>query len=149
MVPSSGRTSLYFSGRMVAACKMQNAKQQPYIILTFYLLLREDGCSLQQPYSHILILIFISACDVGAKLGRHPFIRLFMKGVFNQRPPKAKLSHTWDPRVVFDYAKNLGSSATLPIRVLAMKATTLLALAAFLRVSEIATIDFSSVVQIA
>ena len=80
-------------------------------------------------------------------LGKHPFIRLFMKSVFNQRPPKAKLSHTWDPKVVFDYAKSLGPSATLPIRVLAMKATILLALATFLRVSEIASIDFSSVKQ--
>ena len=63
-------------------------------------------------------------------LGKHPFIRLFMKSVFNQRPTKAKLSQTWDPKVVFDYAKS-----------------PLLALATFLRVSEIASIDFSSVKQ--
>ena len=42
---------------------------------------------------------------------------------------------------------SLGPSGTLPIRVLAMKATILLALATFLRVSEIASIDFSSVKQ--
>ena len=43
----------------------------------------------------------------GTRVGQHPLVSRFLKGVFNNRPPAPKYSSTWDVDVVLNYIKNL------------------------------------------
>ena len=69
-------------------------------------------------------------------------------GLDTQRPPQPRLSHTWDPAVVFRFARSQGPSSDLDLRALACKTATLLSLATLLRVSELGSIKATSINQL-
>ena len=43
----------------------------------------------------------------GSRVGQHPLVSRFLKGVFNSRPPAPKYSSTWDVDIVLDYIKRV------------------------------------------
>lgn len=76
----------------------------------------------------------------GHQIGKHPLVVKLMRGIYNTNPPKPRYERTWD---VSSIVRHLGQlkNEELEIGALARKLATLLALAAFLRVSELAAIS--------
>jgi hypothetical protein len=79
----------------------------------------------------------------GLPIGQHPEIVLLMKGIFNRRPPSAKYNSTWDVDVFLSYLRNQ-ENTSLPLKDLAAKLATLLALATLFRSSDLAAISRKS-----
>ena len=62
----------------------------------------------------------LSTCtilDNGVSLGGQPDVQLFMKGVFNKKPPIPRYLQFWDPQIVLDWMEKLGppNVATMPL----------------------------------
>lgn len=81
----------------------------------------------------------------GHPFGKHPLILKLMKGIYNSNLPKPKYEHTWDVDIVIKHLNQL-KNEDLEIGQLALKLATQLALAAFLRVSELAAIRIEGLV---
>jgi integrase len=81
----------------------------------------------------------------GCPIGQHPLIVKLLKGCYNRNPPKPKYNVTWDPSLVLNFMASSGDNSALPISMLIGKLATLFALATLLRVSELASIPFSSI----
>lgn len=81
----------------------------------------------------------------GFPIGQHPVIIKLLKGCYNRRPPAPRYSSTWDPNDVIRFIASMDENASLTIPILVGKLVTLFALASLLRVSELASITFSSV----
>lgn len=57
---------------------------------------------------------FISVCSNKAiDLGNDPLVKRFMKGVFNKRPSLPRYTSIWDPEIVLQYLKSMGSDLSL------------------------------------
>ena len=65
-----------------------------------------------------------------------------LQGCFNLRPPAPRYLSTWDPDQVLSFAESIFST---PEKFLTEKLITLLALATLMRVSELASINRSSI----
>ena len=65
-----------------------------------------------------------------------------LQGCFNLRPPAPRYLSTWDPDQVLSFAESIFST---PEKFLTEKLVTLLALATLMRVSELASINRSSI----
>ncbi|XP_045023807.1 uncharacterized protein LOC116936180 isoform X1 [Daphnia magna] len=74
-------------------------------------------------------------------IGQHPLVIRFMKGCYNENPPRPKYSSIWDVEVVFSYMRHAGNNLSLDLSSLTKKLATLLAVSTLLRVSEIASLD--------
>jgi len=81
----------------------------------------------------------------GFPIGSHPLVIKLMKGCYNRNPPKPKYESTWDPEVVLEFIRSLGSNEGLSFKDLSAKLVCLVALATLLRVSDIAGIDYESI----
>lgn len=82
----------------------------------------------------------------GWDVGKHPLVIKLMQGIFNSSPPKPKYTGFWSTDTVLGYIESLGPDSGLSLTVLSKKLVILLALTSLFRVSEIASIDFSSMV---
>ena len=78
-------------------------------------------------------------------VGKHPLVRRLLKAIYNQRTPGPRYSNFWDADLVLISQKELGPTVSLTLKQLSLKTVLLLALASFMRVSEIAVINLSSV----
>lgn len=77
---------------------------------------------------------------LGPQVGQNPLDRRFVKGVFNLHPSRPRYSHTWDPAIVLDLIKSLGSNESLDLYTLSYKLATLLALVTAHRVQTFSLI---------
>lgn len=77
----------------------------------------------------------------GQPAGQHPFVRRFMKAVFNKRPAFPRYNTTWDPDVVLVYIKNMGQNRRLSLLQLSKKLTILLLLLSGQRCQTIHQLD--------
>ena len=82
----------------------------------------------------------------GNPVGIHPLVKNLLDGCYNLNPPKPRYDCTWDPNAVINYLSALGENRSLAISVLTRKTVMLLALASLLRVSELASINLSSII---
>ncbi|KZS01497.1 Uncharacterized protein APZ42_001827 [Daphnia magna] len=82
----------------------------------------------------------------GRPVGEHPLVTRLLKGCYNINPPRPKYNIMWDPDQVLNYFVSLGENRILSLAQLARKMVTLVALATLMRVSEIASIGYESVV---
>ena len=78
-------------------------------------------------------------------IGRHPLVQRFMRAVYNLNPPRPRYNGTWDVNKVLCFLQRQGPNEGLNLMALSPKLAILLALATFMRTSEIAAIDKSSV----
>jgi integrase len=78
-------------------------------------------------------------------LGQLPVVKQLLKGVFNRNPPRPKYSSTWNVKEVVSMLASWGPNDQLNLTQLSKKLATLLALATFLRVSELSSILRQSV----
>jgi len=77
----------------------------------------------------------------GSKVGDNPQVSSLLTGIYNRRPPKPRYTFIWDVNVVVDYIKALPDDNDLTLKMLSWKLTTLLALTAASRASEISYLD--------
>ena len=66
---------------------------------------------------------------------------LYLKGVFNQRPPQPRYVFIWDIQTVLDFVKCQRSGCDLPDKVLTYKVVILMALSSASRASTIHHLD--------
>ena len=76
----------------------------------------------------------------GLPVAQHARICALITGVFNKRPPTPKYTFIWDVEIVFKILKSIPSDS-LTDKLLTFKLTTLLALTAASRASEITNLD--------
>ena len=81
----------------------------------------------------------------GFPVGQHPKILLLMRGNYNKKPPAAKYDSVWDVDTVLSHLKSK-ENASLSLCALASKLATLLALATLFRASDLASVNFKSIV---
>ena len=79
----------------------------------------------------------------GVRVGQHPMVSRFLKGVFNSRPPAPKYGTTWDVDIVLQYLKRLPSNEDLTFQSLSHKVVMLMALANADRCSDLAALDLN------
>lgn len=78
-------------------------------------------------------------------VGKHPLVIKLMKGCYNSNPPQPKYSSTWELDDVFSFMKTQGDNCNLQLDVLSKKLATLLAIASWMRTSELASISKESI----
>ena len=81
----------------------------------------------------------------GSRIGQHPLVSRFLKGVFNQRPPTPKYGATWDVDIVLQYFRTMPKNEDLSFQTLSHKLAMLLALANADRCSDLAALDLDYV----
>ena len=86
------------------------------------------------------ISAYHEVCDRVA-VGQLPLVSSLITGIFNCRPPKQKYTFIWDVEQVLTYIKSLPIDNSISTKDLTHKLTTLLALAAASRASEISSLD--------
>ena len=77
----------------------------------------------------------------GRRLGQHPIVTRFLKGVFNTRPPAPKYSATWDVDSVLSYLTSLPDNDSLSFKQLSHKLAMLMALSNADRCSDLTALD--------
>ena len=79
----------------------------------------------------------------GVRVGQHPMVSRFLKGVYNLRPPAPRYATTWDVDIVLDYLNSLPDNESLSLQQLSHKLTMLLALTNADRCSDLTALDLS------
>lgn len=77
----------------------------------------------------------------GLKVGQHPLMIRFFRGIFNSRPPAPRYSETWDVDKVLVYIQSLPDNGQLSLQSLTHKLAMLFALSNADRCSELASLD--------
>lgn len=113
-------------------------------VLEYLTELHESGKSYSSINSHRSMLSRTLPHVNGRPIGVHPLVKNLLTACYNLNPPKPKYSGTWDPDLVLRHLSPVGPNSELPLPVLSQKVVILVALACLLRVSEIASIDASS-----
>ena len=75
------------------------------------------------------------------KVGQHPLVTRFLRGVFNSRPPAPQNTCTWDVDIVLSFLENAPSNDQLSFSFLSHKVAMLFALANADRCSDLAALD--------
>ena len=75
--------------------------------------------------------------------GKHPLVVRFMKGVFNQHPPQARYSCTWDVAEVLPWLRTLSPVKFISLKDLTFKLVMLLALVSAQRCQTLHALDLN------
>ncbi len=78
----------------------------------------------------------------GTRIGQHPLVSRFLKGVFNS-PPAPRYSSTWDVDVVLNYIMNLPDNEQLSFQCLSHKLAMLMALSNADRCLDLVALDLN------
>ena len=79
----------------------------------------------------------------GRKVGQHPLVCCFLKGVFNSCPLRPIYLVTWDVDTVLPFIRGLPDNGSLSFQQLSHKLAMLMALANADRCSDLAALDLS------
>jgi len=79
----------------------------------------------------------------GSRVGQHPLVTRFLKGVYNSRPPAPRYSTTWDVNVILSHITTLPDNTDLDLKLLSYKLVMLLALTNADRCSDLAALDLN------
>ena len=77
----------------------------------------------------------------GLPVGQNPLVIQLLKGMFNNRPPKPRYSHTWEVSSMTKYLASLGSNRSLSLKQLSWKLAMLFSLTCPERVSALTKLD--------
>ena len=77
----------------------------------------------------------------GLTVGQKPLVIQLLKGMFNNRPPKPRYSHTWEVSLMTTYLASLGSNRSLSLKQLSWKLAMLFSLTCPERVSALTKLD--------
>ncbi|KZS20625.1 Uncharacterized protein APZ42_012631 [Daphnia magna] len=115
-------------------------------ILEFLSSLRVAGKAYSTINVHRSMLSMTLDSIEGGPIREHPLVIRLMKECYNKKNPQPKYPVMWSPDKILFYLSSLGSNNSLPLPVLTGKVVTLVALASFMRVAEIAAMDLKSLV---
>lgn len=76
-----------------------------------------------------------------------PLIKRYLKGIYNQNPPKPKYDTTWDPYPVLSFLEKLVPLDRLTLEQLSYKLVTLLALISAHRVQTLSKIKIHNIIR--
>ena len=85
-------------------------------------------------------------CCEGVSIGAHPFIKKFMKGVFQLRPALPRNTVTWDTDIVINFLRTLSPVRRLDFKKLTFKFVTLLALLSGQRCQTLHAIKLENII---
>ena len=114
-------------------------------VLEYLTFLFETGRSYRTINVHRSMLSSTLTDIENLEVGKHPLVRKLLKAVYNLRTPRAKYASFWDADKVLERIRQYGPTDSLPLKGLTLKTVLILALATFARVSELASIEASSV----
>ena len=104
------------------------------------------NCGLAGVLNSIQLAISMTHEEIdGTRIGQHPLVSRFLKGVFNQRPPTPKYSCTWDVDIVLQYIRRLPRNEEHSFQSLSQKLAMLMALTNADRSSDLAALDLDYV----
>lgn len=126
-------------------CKTNNFNILQFNLSTFMSFIQEQIIDNKLSYSSINI--YRSALNLinPPPVSEEKIINRFLKGIYNQRPPKPKYNSTWDPQVVLNYLKSLHPLTSLNMEMLTLKLVMLLALTTGHRSQTISTINIENI----
>ena len=79
----------------------------------------------------------------GTRIGQHPLVTRFLKGVYNSRPPAPRYSTTWNVDIMLSHLSALPDNLDLELKLLTYKVVMLLALTNADRCSDLAALDLN------
>ena len=71
----------------------------------------------------MICIVICASIARGAVFGSHPDVKLFMKGVFNFKPPTVRYLEIWDPETVLQFLKTWSPARTLSLEKLSHNMT--------------------------
>ena len=83
----------------------------------------------------------------GCRVGNHPLVVRFMKGVFNIRPPQPRYTVTWDVAPVLEKLSSLHPLHTLSLKYVTLKLVTLMALTHAARVQTLHLLVLNDIIR--
>ena len=84
----------------------------------------------------------------GTRIGQHPLVTRFLKGVYNSRPPAPRYSTTWNVDIMLPHLSTLPDNPDLDLKLLIYKAVMLPALTNVDRCSDLAALDLNYIEHI-
>ena len=114
-------------------------------MIEFLTLLFRNGASYSAVNSARSALSTILIHDLGCTIGIGPIIKLFMKGVFELKPPLSRYGAIWDVNVVLDYLTYLPSDFDMSLSLLTRILVMLLALASKQRAQSLHSISVDDI----
>ena len=76
--------------------------------------------------------------------GQHPLVKLYMRGVYNIKPPTPRYVNTWDPDRLLVLLKQWSPADTISLKLLTFKVLTLSLLVTGQRVQTMAMLDIDN-----
>lgn len=86
-----------------------------------------------------------SCLGISDSIGSNPFIKRFLKGVFETRTPKPKYDHFWDVSKVLDLFLSWKDNDTLSVKDLTLKTCALLLLVTAQRLQTLHTVNLADI----
>ncbi|XP_074872927.1 uncharacterized protein LOC142024640 isoform X2 [Carettochelys insculpta] len=142
---STRRTYAQKRKRFISWCSSKQLVPQgvPITAILEYLLeLKQDGLSLSSLKVHLAAISAFQHKEEGPTIFAHPMVTRFLKGQVNLYPPRKPLSPSWSLDLVLHTLSGppFEPLATVPLRLLTLKTTFLLAITSARKVSELAAI---------
>jgi integrase len=79
----------------------------------------------------------VFSTDSAQTFGSHPFLIRFMKGIYEQKPPRPKYEHIWDVSILLKYFKEQKQNSFLSLPDLTRKLCALMLLATAQRIQTV------------
>lgn len=114
-------------------------------MLDFLKELFEQGASASSIGTHRSALSLFLPKVEGYKVGDHPLMVRFMRGIHNKRPPQPRYKTTWDSNLVVEFLKTYSHDA---LKALTQKVTMLLALVTAQRAQTLSKLRLSEMTDI-
>lgn len=89
---------------------------------------------------------FLSVCS-DVKLGAHPLVTRFMKGVFHIRPSLPRYKYIWDVNMLFDYFKCQPLVSSLALADLTLRTVAIVALVSAQRCQSLHLLRLDNMIQ--
>lgn len=82
-----------------------------------------------------------------SKIGKHPLVTTFMRGVFNLRPPNPRYNVTWDASLLLNYLAMLNPLEDLTFAELTFKLVCLVSVITAARCATLATLQLDHMID--
>lgn len=115
------------------------------IFLLFLVQLFDSGLSYASVNTARSALSTLLSTKTSEKIGEHPLVIRFMKGVARLRPPKSRYDVTWDPTIMLSFFKSWPENDKLSLYQLTVKLCALMALTTAQRVQTLNAIHICNI----
>lgn len=116
------------------------------MFLLFLVQLYKSGLSYASVNTARSALSTLLCAKSSEKIGEHPLVCRFMKGIARLRPPKARYDITWDPALMLSFFKSWPDNDELSSHQISVKLCALLALTTAQRAQTLNSIQIDNIV---